>query len=61
MTAPPKAKHTEIRFEDAIELALLASGFGKDDPGSFHAETALFPQDVVKYIKLSQPKNGSRY
>ena len=56
MTAQPKAKHTEIRFEDAIELALLARGFTKGDPESFTAETALFPKDVVAYVKLSQAK-----
>lgn len=56
MTAQPKAKHTEIRFEDAIELALLARGFAKGDPELFNAQNAFFPKDVVAYVKLSQTK-----
>lgn len=49
-------KHTEARFEDAIELALLARGFEKRLPGSYDAERGLFPADVVAYVKTSQPK-----
>src|SRR6185312_15530447 len=56
MTAQTKAKHTEIRFEDAIELALLARGFVKGEPESFNAEMALFPKDVISYVKLTQSK-----
>ena len=56
MTAQARAMHTEIRFEDAIELALLARGFVKGGPESFLTETALFSEDVVDYIKLSQAK-----
>jgi type I restriction enzyme, R subunit len=54
MTAQPK--HTEARFEDAIELALLARGYVKGDCEAFNAEEGVFPQDLLKYIKTSQPK-----
>jgi type I restriction enzyme, R subunit len=54
MTAQPK--HTEIRFEDAIEFALLARGYAKGDPKLFDAGHALFPKDVIDYIKASQSK-----
>jgi type I restriction enzyme R subunit len=54
MTAQPK--HTEIRFEDAIEFALLGRGYAKGDPKLFDAERALFPSDVIAYIKASQSK-----
>ena len=54
MTAQPK--HTEIRFEDAIEFALLARGYAKGNPDLFDAERALFPADVVTYIQASQPR-----
>jgi type I restriction enzyme R subunit len=54
VTAQPK--HTEARFEDAIEFALLARGYAKGDPGWFDAERALFPKDVIAYIQVSQSK-----
>jgi type I restriction enzyme R subunit len=51
-------KHTELRFELAIERALLrpAGGYIKRDPRSFDAVRGLFPDDVVAYVKTSQPK-----
>jgi type I restriction enzyme, R subunit len=49
-------KHTEARFEDAIEFALLARGYAKGDPELFDAARALFPKDVIAYIKASQSK-----
>lgn len=54
MTAQPK--HTEARFEDAIESSLLARGYAKGNPGSFDPERGLFPGDVTSYVKASQPK-----
>jgi type I restriction enzyme R subunit len=58
MTAQPK--HTEARFEDAIEFALLARGYVRGDPQLFDAEHAIFPKDVVAYIKASQHKQRRR-
>src|SRR5258708_10810330 len=54
MTAQPK--HTEARFEDTIELALLARGYVKGNRDLFKAEEGLFPSDMIAYIKASQPK-----
>src|SRR5262245_43999346 len=51
-----QAKHIEARFEDAIELALLARGYKKGNRDLFNAELGLFPADAVPYIKASQPK-----
>lgn len=49
-------KHTERRFEDAIDIELCARGYGRGDPNKYDAERALFPHDVIDYIKLSQGK-----
>src|SRR5258705_588961 len=54
MTAQPK--HTEARFEDTIQLALLARGYVKGNRDLFKAEEGLFPSDMIAYIKASQPK-----
>lgn len=47
-------KHTEIRFEEAIEEYLLSHGYQKGDPKDFVSDYAIFPNDIVSYIKLSQ-------
>ncbi len=52
MIAQPK--HTEARFEDAIELALLARGYVKGKGEAFNAEQGVFPQDALSYVKSSQ-------
>jgi type I restriction enzyme R subunit len=54
MTALPK--HTEARFEDAIELALLARGYVKGNRDLFDAERGLFPGGMIAYVKSSQAK-----
>jgi type I restriction enzyme R subunit len=54
MTLQPK--HTEARFEDAIELSLLARGYTKGNPVLFDAGRGFFPADVISYVKASQPK-----
>jgi type I restriction enzyme, R subunit len=51
-----QSKHTEIRFEDAIEVALLERGYGKSNPALFDTERGLFPADVIVYVKTSQSK-----
>lgn len=54
MTAQPK--HTEARFEDAIELALLARGYVKGKREDFNPEQGVFPKDALAYVKSSQAK-----
>ncbi len=50
-------KHTEIRFEEAIEEALIASGgYNKGDPKTYDMDRALFPGDVVAFIAKTQSK-----
>lgn len=49
-------KHKEIRFEEAIENHLLTNGYIKGNPKDFSPEIALFPNDVIDFIKISQPK-----
>lgn len=50
------AGHTEYAFETAIERNLIAQGgYAKCDPKYFHPATALFPDDVIGFIRASQP------
>jgi type I restriction enzyme, R subunit len=51
-----RKKHTEIRFEDAIEAALLGRGYVKGGRNAFDTEHGLFPGDLICYVQLSQPK-----
>ncbi len=50
------AGHTETDFEHAIEYGLIASGgYAKGDPKTFDPATALFPDEVIAFIRASQP------
>jgi type I restriction enzyme R subunit len=49
-------KHTEARFEDAIELELLARGYSKRDRATYDPKRGIFPEDVIAYVQASQPK-----
>ena len=49
-------KHSEARFEDAIELELFDRGYSKGDRASYDAARGMFPADVIAYIKTSQGK-----
>ena len=54
MSNPPI--HTEFTFESAVEDSLvLAGGYAKGDPSSFDPHRALFPSNVVAFLKDSQP------
>lgn len=50
------AVHTEIRFEEAIERHLLskAGGYAKGDPKAFDPRLALFPDDVISFVRATQ-------
>lgn len=49
------AGHTESDFEKAIEYGLIKSGgYKKGDPADFDEELALFPTEVVAFLKASQ-------
>ena len=48
--------HTELAFETAIEHSLLTQGdYHKRPPAAFDPVTALFPVDVIDFIRDSQP------
>lgn len=48
--------HTEYAFETAIEHGLIANGcYAKGDPKHFDPASALFPVEVIAFIRTSQP------
>ena len=50
------AGHTEHAFESAIEYGLITGDrYQKRAPDAFNSSAALFPQDVVGFIRDSQP------
>ena len=50
-------QHTEHAFETAIEYHLTTSGgYVKDSPETFDPERGLFPNEVLTFIKETQPK-----
>jgi len=50
-------QHTEHAFETAIEHHLTtAGGYEKGDPEAFDPERGLFSQDVLTFIRETQPK-----
>jgi type I restriction enzyme R subunit len=49
------SKHTEIRFEEAIEQSLINNGgYTKGNPKAYDMAKALFPADVVAFISATQ-------
>ena len=49
--------HTEKAFETAIEEYLIATGgYEKGDPNKFDRDRALFPQDILSFVRDTQPK-----
>ena len=50
-------QHTEQAFESAIEYYLVTEGgYKKCDPEKFDRERGLFPQDVLSFIRETQPR-----
>jgi type I restriction enzyme R subunit len=50
------AGHTEFAFESAIEHGLLTGGgFTRGEAASFEPNAALFPDEVIAFIRASQP------
>ena len=49
--------HTEKAFETAIgEYLIAAGGYEKGDPNKFDRDRALFPQDILSFVRDTQPK-----
>ena len=50
------SSHTEHAFESAIESGLtISGGYEKRSPNTYDEALALFPADVVGFLKESQP------
>jgi type I restriction enzyme R subunit len=49
-------KYTEQNFEEHIEEHLLKSGYQKRLPEDYSKELCLIPDDVIGFIKATQPK-----
>jgi len=50
-------QHTEQAFETAIEHHLTTvGGYGRGDPKTFDPLRGLFPQDILAFIKETQPQ-----
>ncbi|MCX5637034.1 MAG: hypothetical protein NTX52_04985 [Planctomycetota bacterium] len=49
-------KYTEQNFEEHIEEQLLASGYQKRLPEEYNKDMCLIPEDVLGFIKATQPK-----
>ena len=48
--------HKEINFEDGVEHDLIAQGgFVKGDAAGYDPQTALFPQEMIAFVRASQP------
>ncbi|WP_416638106.1 hypothetical protein [Pseudomonas sp. OHS18] len=47
---------SEAAFETAIEAVLLGDGYTRINPKSFDRERAIFPDEVLAFIRATQPK-----
>lgn len=53
--------HREIDFESEIEQVLLtSSGYQKRDKEAYNPQLALFPSDVLTFVRKTQPQIWSR-
>jgi len=59
MGAGMSALHTETAFEDEICAGLVAAGwlYDPEDAARYDREHALFPDDLIAWISVSQPKS----
>ncbi len=53
--------HLETNFEEIIERELLADcGYHQGNPTNYDLETALFPSEIIDFIKETQPKKWDK-
>ena len=52
--------YTEQNFEDHIEEYLLNSGYEKQKPEDYDKDLCLITEEVINFIKSSQPKEYER-
>ncbi len=51
-------KHTEIKFEEAIEQSLVANGgYQVGSPDNYDPKLGLFPDEVLAFVAENQPKH----
>ena len=51
---------TELAFEDILEQGLLGTGYVSVDPARFDRERGIFPDEVLDFIRQTQPKEWAR-
>lgn len=54
-------KSREQIFQDEIINSLMSNGWLLGDPASYDRELALFPEDVVGFVKDTQPEQWDRF
>ena len=53
--------HLETNFEEIIERELLTDcGYYQGNPTNYDPETALFPSEIIDFIKATQPKKWDK-
>ncbi|MDC0833712.1 type I restriction endonuclease [Geitlerinema sp. CS-897] len=52
--------HTETHFEQSIERTFLENGYHKGDRETYDRDRALFPRDVLEFVRQTQPKTWKR-
>lgn len=51
---------TEAAFETALTATLLKSGYVKVSPDTFDRQRAIFPDEVLNFIRTTQPKQWEK-
>ncbi len=52
--------HTETAFESVCQTTLLKSGYLSVDKAGFDPERAIFPAEVIGFIRVTQPKEWAK-
>jgi type I restriction enzyme R subunit len=55
-----QARHSEFAFETVIETHLLGNGYVPVDREGFDCDRAIFPQEVLAFIRGTQPKEWAK-
>jgi type I restriction enzyme R subunit len=55
-----QARHSEFAFETVIETYLLANGYVSVGPDGFKCDLAIFPDEVLAFIRETQPNEWKR-
>jgi type I restriction enzyme R subunit len=55
-----EARHSEFAFETVIETQMLGHGYVPVDRNGFDCDHAIFPQEVLTFIRSTQPKEWAK-